>query len=231
MQRTRVQALADIGRVLGLPGYSNEALMARAAIVLGQERADRCAQMVEWASSDRRWSAMSAIAALVAGTDQLGRDWWSQPLAASTFLRRPAAATPDDLLATGHVPGGDRDAGSCLPDLANWIMDDATDAEWGAPLAEADGNDPMPDTVVLPASAVVGQRFLAWFDPGSRVEVIVVDRTVPATAQQERSGRRRGPLGSDLGEWRIHDVAEVEWAWGIMSGGSIWTAEDIQSGL
>ena len=228
--RARLAALEIIMRELGLDGCQEEPLFTLAGADLGESRAERCIELIELAPAARRWAALSATAALVAATRRLGPAWWSQAFQSSPFWPRRPELAADEILGLGHVPGESReDAGSCLPDLANWAMDDAADADWGRPLAAADLNSFAPDAVVLPPDARPGQVFIAWFDPGSRVDVHVVERDAVATDAQVERGFRRGSLGSQFGDWRFHHVADLAWAWGVLAGGSIWSAAEMQA--
>lgn len=229
-ERTRLAALEIIRRELDLGGCDEAGLVAIARDVLGESRAARCVELIDMAPPARRWAALSATAALVAATRRLGPSWWSRALPPYPFWPGRPEMSPDEVLQLGHVRDtGPEDAGSCLPELAYWAMDDAADADWGRPLASADLNSFAPDTVVLPAGVQAGQHFIAWFDPGSRVDVHVVEREASATDAQVARGFRRGSLGSQFGDWRIHHVADLEWAWGVMAGGSVWSAAEMQS--
>lgn len=222
MDRAREQAIADVKRVLGMEDHTDEVLLARAQAALGEERASRCQELLNWAPNRRRWDALASIAALVAGTERLGVEWWLRPHQQYAFWRTGSVGeSPETVLARGYM----RDSPvehtcSCLPELAHWIVDDAADADWGSPIAYADLNGiKTSDCIRLPPKVRVGSQFLAWFEPGGRVDVEVVLRAACGTPEQERGGCRRGKLGSELGETRHHDLADVLWAWGILHGG------------
>jgi hypothetical protein len=110
--------------------------------------------------------------------------------------------TPDELLFQADSVG----AGSWPPTLVEigwWIADDVAVDLWGPLIDEVDLNDPRGvDRVRLPPEAVAGQQFVAHFDAGGVVDVVV----------EARAG---GTLGSRLGADRSSLPADVNWAWGV----------------
>jgi hypothetical protein len=217
LDRTRRFAAGEVKRVLGIVDPTADRLFAKARTVLGVERAHRCLELAQLAPLSRRWVPASAIAALVAGTADLGAEWWTRPHEELTERRQwTARGVPDALLAAGHDDPETDDGGSCLAVLGGWIADDAADKQWGRPIDRVDVTNPQVDgRVVLPKGASAGDRLTAAFAPGGRVWVDVVERD--ADAGSRTAPRTAGParLGSRLAERVYHDVAQVRSAWSI----------------
>jgi hypothetical protein len=188
---------------------TEEALFELACAVLGERRGARCLDLARLAPLTRRSVPTSATAALVVGTRALGAEWWSK----THYELAPdrswiPSGTPDELLA--------RQSDSCLPTLGAWVADDAADARWGTPIDVVDLNDPRTDDrVILPEGAKPGDRLIAAWDPGGRISVHVVERSSPPDPTAQEEGRRRGGIGSQLGEHWHHDAAEAQWAWAV----------------
>lgn len=85
----------------------------------------------------------------------------------------------------------------------------------GTAVDYVDLNDPRPeDRIVLPGGVTPGDRFVAAFDPGSRVWVDIVQWDHSDLLAEER-GHRRGLIGSKLAEHDICEVSEAGWAWAV----------------
>jgi hypothetical protein len=98
-------------------------------------------------------------------------------------------------------------AASGLDELENRASAAVADQLWGPPVADVDLNGPyLSDLFALPPGVRVGDRLLLSFDPGSRVDAVVV-------------ARADGTLGSeiDFESCRHSPPAEVSWGWGIAS--------------
>jgi hypothetical protein len=227
-EKTRRFALAQIKRVLGMAEPTTDRLFAKARTVLGQDRANQILELARLARLSDRWMSVSALAALVAGTQALGPEWWTRPHEALTPTRTwETLGIPEALLAAGHGDLATEDGGSCLALLGLWIADDAADNDWGRPTDRIDMNDPRSVGVVAaPAAASAGDRFTVGFAPGARVWVDVVDLDADAEGAVGEargaggavgaggaSGRPR--LASRLAERKYHDVALVQSAWSI----------------
>jgi hypothetical protein len=213
--RTRRFSAGEVKRLLGLTEPTVDRLFAKARTVFGQDRADRCLQLARLAPLTRRWVPTSAIAALIVGTTELGREWWTRPheeLAPSRLWS--VRGVPDTILWSGRVDPELEDSGSCLAALGGWIADDAADKLWGRPVDRIDMKDPRVDgRVALPHGARAGDRLTAIVSPGGRVWVDVLERNAEAGAGQGAGGRSR--LGSRLAERTYHDAAQVKSAWTI----------------
>jgi len=217
LERSRQLAAAEARRLLGISELTQEALFELAGEVLGHARAQRCLELAFLAPLSRRSIPTSAVAQLIVGTRAVGPEWWSRmPETWVADLRRVHTGTPDALLTVGHdVLNSDEDGGSCLAALANWVADDAADAQWGRPIGYVDLNDPQADDrVVLPEHAKPGDRFVASFDPGGRVWVDVVERADSIDPLEKGENRQRS-IGSRLAEHKHHDSAGAGWAWAI----------------
>ncbi len=215
---SRKHAMAEVERLFNILDPTVDRLLEEASEALGHQRAARCLDLARLAPLSRRAAATSAIAGLIVGTRDLGLDWWTLPHEVMLADRRwETKGTPDALLEAGHPDDDAReDGGSSLERLGNWVADAAADARWGRPIDFVDLNDPRTDErVFLPADAKAGDRYSASFDPGCRVWVRVVERDTPSDASAERSGVRRGPLGSSIGEPMYHEVEEARWAWSM----------------
>ena len=227
-EKTRRFATGTVKRVLGIAEPTTERLFAKARTVLGQDRAGQCLELAGLARLSDRWIPVSALAALVAGTQSLGPEWWSRQHEGLTPTRTwEKLGIPDALLAAGHGDPATEEGGSCLGLLGLWISDDAADGEWGRPVDRVNMADPtVGGRVAVPAGASAGDRLTASFGPGGRVWVDVID--LDAGAEEEAGGAvgaargaasgaaiGRPRLGSRLAERRYHDVAQVRSAWSI----------------
>jgi hypothetical protein len=188
--------------LLGLDEATVPALLGISEVVLGRERTARCTAAVRAHKLTRRAYGLACLAALVVGTKQLGEAWWQRPHHRSD---RPGqwddGPAPDAVLEGGFVvPSG---AEMPLALLQWWIADDAADALWGPPVDFVDLNSQrVADRIVLPPHARAGERLVASFDPGSRIDVDVV-------------ADEAGVLGSRLDLDSIRDAppATAWWAW------------------
>jgi hypothetical protein len=223
-ERTRRFALAQVKRVLGIAEPTTDRLFAKARTVLGQDRATQCLELARLARLSDRWIPVSALAALVAGTQSLGPEWWTSQHEALTPIRTwETLGIPEALLAAGHGDLATEDGGSSLGLLGFWIADDAADNEWGRAVDRIDMNDTSTGgRVALPAGASAGDRFTVSFAPGARVWVDVVDLDADAEGEvgvgrggAVGAGSRRPRLASRLAERKYHDVALIRSAWSI----------------
>src|SRR5271157_4595795 len=131
-ERTRRFATAEVKRVLGIADPTTDRLFAKARIVLGTERATQCLELARLAPLSRRWVPTSAIASLIAGTLDLGHEWWSRiHRELGEGLQWATLGSPDALLDKGHGDEPNEDGGSCLAMLGRWVADDAADKRWG----------------------------------------------------------------------------------------------------
>ena len=134
LEHTRRFAAGEVKRVLGIVDPTADRLFAKARTVLGADRASRCLELARLAPLSRRWVPTSAIAALVAGTADMGPEWWTrshEELAENRLWTE--RGIPDRLLTVGHDDPKTEDGGSCLALLGGWIADDAADKQWGRP--------------------------------------------------------------------------------------------------
>jgi hypothetical protein len=207
---TRRFAAGEVKRILDLPEPTVDRLFARAQKVIGQDHATRCLELARLAPLSHRFVPTSALAALVAGTEALGPEWWVTPHEEIGWDETwTSLGTPEALLASGRSEYGADDANSCLAELARWIADDAADRQWGRPIDRIDPNDPRPDGgVVLPEGAKAGDRFPVAVGYGVRVWVDVVEREGKAPSGAVL-------LTPRLAEKRFHDVALIRTAWTI----------------
>ncbi len=221
LERTRRYATGEIKRILDVIEPTADRLFARARTVLGQDCANWCLDLAKEAPLTRRWVPMAAIASLVAGTQDLGLDWWTrvhEELADSRLW--VGQGVPETLLNVGHGDPETEDGGSCLAVLGEWISDDAANKEWGRPVDRVDMRDSRVDgRIVLPETARTGDRLTAIFAPGGRVWVDVVDGIAPAVDSPAGAPPARGrvpsKLGSRLAERRHHQVALIRSAWSL----------------
>jgi hypothetical protein len=194
MAATRTRARERALQLLGAADLTDAVLHDLAMDALGAERASRLSQLVRRAPITRRADALASIAALIVGTRRLGVDWWTnedEEIPPGSF-RRPGS--PDRQLSD--------EGDGVLTDLEHWIADAAADASLGLPIDYVDLNNPRSeDRVKLPVGATVGDKYVAAYDPGSRVEVIVVPRG--------------DGIGSRLGATIDDPAVEVAWAWAI----------------
>jgi hypothetical protein len=214
LERTRRFSLAEVKRILGLAEPTVDRLFAKTRTVLGQERANQCLELAKLAPLTRRFVPVSAVASLLAGTVDLGAEWWTSPHEELSDEREwTQRGTPDKLLAAGHDDSETEDGGSCLALLAKWIADDSANKAWGRPVDYVDLDDAGVDgRMVLPDGAAAGDRLTAVFAPGGRVWVDVVEH--------EGAARGKAGLGSRLAEHKLHDVAEVRAAWSMATSGA-----------
>jgi len=201
----RARGRALLVEHLGLEQGDVAALLQAATNVIGTDRTGRCVELVQLMRPTQRYQGLSALAALVVGTRELGADWWGQPHRHPvTRLHREGPVTPDQRLAA--LPPEDEPPGqSTILDLGNWIADDAAVAAWGPLVDEVDLNDPNAiDRIAnLPSDAAVGQRLTAHFDSGGVVDAVVEERDA-------------GVLGTRLvGKSRYSTPADVHWGWGV----------------
>jgi hypothetical protein len=214
-ETVRADATAEVRRLLGIEP-TVDALLSVAYGELGENRAGRLLELARLAPITRRDWATAAIAQLVLGTRDLGLDWWTSPhedlIKAGQWESR---GTPDGLLEAGHASWATIEwGGSCLERLGWWIADDVSDRRWGRPIDYVDLNDYRPDDqIVLPEGAQVGDRYVASWDPGGRIWVDVVERDGPPDLDAERQGRRRGRLGSKLGDYWYDEIEDLWEAW------------------
>jgi hypothetical protein len=215
LERTRRFSASEVKRIVGLTEPTADRLFAKCRTVLGQDRANQCLELAKMAPLTRRHIPTSAIASLLAGTTELGADWWAAPHRELTFEREWIdRGAPNKMLAAGHDDPKTDEGGSCLSLLGEWIADDAADKAWGMPIDHVDLNDPAVDgRVVLPAEAAAGDRFTAIYAPGARVWLDVVER-------EGAAGNGPGRYTSRLAEHRLHDVAEVRAAWAMAASAS-----------
>lgn len=223
---SRQRAAEMLPALLGIPHASTESLFELASDVLGQSRTGRCLELARLARLSRRWAATGAVAEFIAGTRLLGEAWWRTPhlemvIGANPGVQRRVIrwedrGTPDAYLARPQPPPKPGGHGpTILERVGCWIQDDAADLQWGRPVDYVDLNDPAAeDRILLPADARPGDRFVASFDPGSRVWVDIVRWDQPDPIAEQR-GHRRGLVGSRLAEHEICDVSEAGWAWGV----------------
>jgi hypothetical protein len=157
-------------------GPSVPALLELAEQVLGRERLASCLRLVRAGPLTRRGDNLAGVAALVVATRSLGDGWWPRVAIGLQELENRASAAVADQL-------------------------------WGPPVGDIDLNSLVTsDRIALPLGVRVGDRLVLWFDPGSRVDAVVV-------------ARADGALGSeiDLESCRHSPPAEVAWGWGIAS--------------
>jgi hypothetical protein len=194
--------------LLGIDRPSAEALSTVVADVLGRTRAERCAQLVRAGRLSRRRYEFANLAALVVGTKDLGDDWWATSRhRADDFGDPEMRPTPDTVLRSGPGPG-EWQHGTVLDVLARWTESDAADALWGPSVGYVDLNSLHPsDRIALPEGARPGDRLVADFEDGGRVDVDVVRRT-------------DGTLGSELAidSCRHSPPAEAWWGWASVTG-------------
>jgi len=210
LDRTRRFSVAEVKRILGLAEPTTDRLFTRARAVLGQDRAGSCLELARLAPLTRRHIPTSSIASLVAGTAELGPDWWTTSHQEFTPERSwLPLGTPDAVLAAGHADSEKEAGGSCLSDLGSWIADDAADRDWGRPVDRVAAGTPLVEGgVVLPPDARPGDRLSVAFAPGGRIWVDVVER-------DGARGRGPGRFSTRPAERRVHDVAEVRSAWAM----------------
>jgi hypothetical protein len=221
----RQRATEMLSVLLGISRASTENLFDLASQVLGPSRTERCLDLSRLARLSRRWAATAAVAEFIAGTRLLGQTWWERPHlemvigkdrgAQHRVIRWEDRGTPDAYLARPQPPDHGVRGPTILESVGYWIQDDTADHQWGRPVDYVDLNDPAAeDRIILPADAKPGNRFVASFDPGSRVWVDIVQWDQPDPRAEER-GNRRGLVGSKLGEHDICDVSDAGWAWSV----------------
>jgi hypothetical protein len=204
--KSRTSWRAIVAEHLGLAQPTVPGLIESASVQLGTTRADRSVGRVRHMRRTQRYRGLSALAALVVGTRQLGQEWWSSPHGSPVTPRRHTdrAVTPDEHLAAA----AGSDERSWLPivvELGHWIADDVAVAMWGPLIAEVDLNDPRSTDRIkdLPADLPVGSVVTAWFDTGGVVDAVIEQRD--------------GALGSQLvaESSRYSPPAEVDWGWAV----------------
>ena len=199
----RDEALRLIHELLGIDRPSIGALLLRAAEVLGASRTSRCIELIRIDPLSSCYSQLAELAGLVVGTQTLGERWWSvrHPRRQEIYTADDSRS-PDEILAEGARPPSVH--GTTLAVLSAWAADDVADEMWGSPVDYVDLNSWAPDRIALPADSRVGDRVVASFDPGCRVDATVV-------------ARPDGSLGSELepGSCRYSPPADASWAWGI----------------
>ena len=187
---------------LGIEKPSDDALLEAARATLGQARLSLCVASIAAAPVGRSVHAMASLAGLVVATRTLGSAWWTLPrqdfVAAGRWTLCPR---PDDVLATSVEKCG-RSYTSVLDRLQWWGADDVADLMWGKPVDFVDLNSIAPiDRVVLPAGARVGDWLVASFDPGSRVDVVVVERAGVLGTELDTSTVRHSPPSETWWGW------------------------------
>lgn len=196
----RNQARQLIRDLLGEERPAVPSLVRHAREALGDERTDRCLDLVRWAPLTRRSSELAALAGLLIGTRELGADWWERP-------RDGKRPPPHEVLHSNLAVEPWTDL-TVLEMLAAWIADDAADAVWGPPAASVDLNSwQAEDRFTLPPGVRPGRRLVVHFDAGGRLDAVVTRR-----ADDE--------LGSNLDfhSLRYSRPAEAQWSWGVAAG-------------
>ena len=200
--RRLVRALLDVDPL------TVDVLLTVAHDVLGPERAEHCVRQVRGGRLTRRSYLLAEVAAVVVGTRHLGVGWWARPhRRADKPGQWQQGPPPDEVLISGVVPSRWQSA-SVLEVLAWWSADDVADTLWGPPVDFVDLNSTRPtDRIALPRDARPGDRLVAAFDPGSRVDADVARRA-------------DGTLGSelDITSCRHSPPAEASWGWAIATG-------------
>lgn len=187
---------------LGIEKPSNDALLEVAREALGQARLSQCVASLAAGPVDRGVYAMASLAGLVVATRALGVAWWTLPRqnfsAAGEWTTCPR---PDEVLATCVDETG-RSHTSVLERLCLWGADDVADLIWGRPFDFVDLNsiDPI-DRIVLPAGARVGDCLVTSFDPGSRVDLVVVERGRVLGSELDMSTVRHSPPSETWWGW------------------------------
>lgn len=205
LERTRSTGRALVRQHLGFEPELG-ALLGAAEACLGSDRLHRCLELIRVMRLSQRHQGLSALAALVAGTRELGDEWWAQrhreavPMPTTT----KESTTPDRRLTIAAVEE-QKTWPATVVELSWWIADDAAVAAWGPLVDDIDLNHPGGTDRIraLPSGARVGQRLTARFDVGGVVDAIV----------ELRDG---GELGTTLAnETRYSTPAEVDWAWAV----------------
>lgn len=196
----RTEARRVVRNLLGEEHPTADRLIADARPVLGDARTDRCLALALGASLTRRSAELSAVAALLVGTRDLGQEWWGR-------TRGGKLPAPDEVLETAVAiePWTDLTA---LEMLAAWIADDTADELWGPAVAEVDLNSwQAEDRFELPPGVKPGQRLVVHFDAGGRLDAVVTRRP-------------DDDLGSNLDfhSLRYSRPAEAQWSWGVAAG-------------
>ena len=205
---SRREALRILRELLSIDGPNLDALLEAANRALGVERLRRCVSLIRESPLTRRSHALACVAALVVGTRELGGDWWRRQHRRSDGPGRPEEGPPPEDLLVASRANEQRQWPTTLERLAQWAAADVADALWGPPVDAVDLNSLAPDDrIALPPNARAGDRLVVSFDPGSRVDALVL-------------ARPDGTLGSvlDLESVRHSAPAEVEWGWGISAG-------------
>ncbi|MFC7583497.1 hypothetical protein ACFQYP_06755 [Nonomuraea antimicrobica] len=83
----RTEARRVVRNLLGEERPTADRLIDAVRPVLGDDRTGRTLELALGASLTRRSAELAALAALLVGTRELGRDWWTRPRGGS--CRRP----------------------------------------------------------------------------------------------------------------------------------------------
>ncbi|MEU4405175.1 hypothetical protein AB0F88_11655 [Streptosporangium sp. NPDC023963] len=196
----RTEARRLIRDLLGEERPDAALLLSEAKAALGADRVARAVELARGAPLTRRSTELAALAGLLVGTRELGKEWWRQE-------RGGKLPAPDEVLQTSTAIEPWTDL-TVLEMLAAWIADDAADEAWGRPAAVTDLNSwQAEDRVELPKDAHPGRRVVVSFDAGGRLDAVVVRR-----ADDE--------LGSnlDFDSLRYSRPAEAQWSWGVAAG-------------
>jgi hypothetical protein len=196
----RTEARRVVQNLLGEERPTAEALIRHARRELGAERTVRCLDLALGASLTRRSAELASLAALVAGTRDLGGQWWDRP-------RGDKLPAPEEVLRTAAAIDPWTDL-TVLEMLAAWIADDAADTLWGPAVAQVDLNSwQAEDRVELPRGVSPGERLVVHFDAGGRLDAVVTRRA-------------DDDLGSnlDFSSLRYSRPAEAQWSWGVAAG-------------
>ncbi|MEU4533943.1 hypothetical protein AB0G15_03650 [Streptosporangium sp. NPDC023825] len=196
----RTEARRLIRDLLGEERPDAALLLSEAKAALGADRVARAVELARGAPLTRRSTELAALAGLLVGTRELGKEWWRQE-------RGGKLPAPDEVLQTSTAIEPWTDL-TVLEMLAAWIADDAADAAWGRPAAVTDLNSwQAEDRVELPKDAHPGRRVVVSFDAGGRLDAVVVRRP-------------DDELGSnlDFDSLRYSRPAEAQWSWGVAAG-------------
>ncbi len=182
---------------------------------LGRSRWVACLNLVLAAERRRRQYELAYVAALVVGTKALGPSWWTDPRPPYGCDTWADARPPDEALFAITPTSSQR---STLEVLSGWISDDAAHRTWGPASVLVDLNRPSA-RAPLPPGAKDGDRFLADWDLGCRVEARVVTR-------------QDGTLGTEMSaELLFAPPAEAWWAWARLAHGMPTSDEEIEREL
>lgn len=206
LRRNQLWAQELLSGAFGTAEADVEALLATAQAELGPHRQERCVTVVAAGQLSARPWRLGAIAELVVATGTIGVRWWSERLVRWTPSPAPIDHTPDEILdGAATPPGWVEPSGGVLQWLANEAAEAVAVLEWGPPAGWADLNDPrLVDQVDPPAGARPGDRLSLVYDPGARVDAVVVEHG-------------EGHLGTriDLDSARYVHPCDVAWAWAM----------------